>query len=195
MANRPITITARIQPKNEVSSEPVAPKQEQVEDVQAVDEPMTMPKTKAELIALYQTEALEINNSVQAKEMEKVARQRVALYERQLKRTEFFYTIKPLLRPTYMVQTLKSQFVEYQQFQMARALDQRGIIDLDKNEIYVIEDSEYGVEAACNAGLDVLAIRNKHYDFDLHGAKLKFNNLFEIIDYIKNVVLHNMEKK
>ena len=69
------------------------------------------------------------------------------------------------------------------------------LFDLDKNEIYVIEDSEYGVEAACNAGLDVLAIRNKHYDFDLHGAKLKFNNLFEIIDYIKNVVLHNMEKK
>lgn len=178
MANRPITITARIQPKNEVSSEPVAPKQDQVEDVQAVDEPMTMPKTKAELIALYQTEALEINNSVQAKEMEKVARQRVALYKRQLKRTEFFYTIKPLLRPTYMVQTLKSQFVEYQQFQMARALDQRGIIDLDKNEMMwqqlhivddLIADIVHHMPAQQPVGWQLTSVNRNHLKFPTVG--------------------------
>lgn len=145
MANRSITITAQVKSKDEVSSESVTVQQGEVEAIDAVDQSMTMPNTKAELIALYQTEALDINNSVQAKEMEKVAKQRVALYENQLKRTEFFYTINPLLRPTYMVQTLKSQFIEYQQFQMARALDQRGIIDLDKNEmmwqqLHIVDD-------------------------------------------------------
>lgn len=145
MANRSITITAQVKSKDEVSSESVTVQQGEVEAIDAVDQSMTMPNTKAELIALYQTEALDINNSVQAKEMEKVAKQRVALYENQLKRTEFFYTINPLLRPTYMVQTLKPQFIEYQQFQMARALDQRGIIDLDKNEmmwqqLHIVDD-------------------------------------------------------
>ncbi|SUD89930.1 hypothetical protein [Psychrobacter phenylpyruvicus] len=145
MANRSITITAQIKSKDDVSSESVTVQQGEVEAIDVVDQSMTMPNTKAELVALYQTEAFEINNSVQAKEMEKVAKQRVGLYEHQLKRTEFFYTINPLLRPTYMVQTLKSQFIEYQQFQMARALDQRGIIDLDKNEmmwqqLHIVDD-------------------------------------------------------
>ena len=137
-----------------------------------------MPNTKAELIALYQPEALDINNSVQAKEMEKVAKQRVALYEHQLKRTEFFYTISPSLRPTYMVQTLKSQFVEYQQFQMARALDQRGIIDLDKNEMMwqqlhivddLIADIIHHMPAQQPVGWQLTSVNRNHLKFPTVG--------------------------
>ena len=178
MANRSITITAQIKAKDDVSSEPVAAQQDELQAIDVVDEPMTMPKTKAELIALYQTEALEINNSVQAKEMEKVAKQRVALYQHQLKRTEFFYTINPLLRPTYMVQTLKSQFIEYQQFQMARALDQRGIIDLDKNEMMwqqlhivddLIADIVHHMPAQQPVGWQLTSVNRNHLKFPTVG--------------------------
>ena len=178
MANRSITITAQIKAKDDVSSEPVVAQQDELQAIDVVDEPMTMPKTKAELIALYQTEALEINNSVQAKEMEKVAKQRVALYQHQLKRTEFFYTINPLLRPTYMVQTLKSQFIEYQQFQMARALDQRGIIDLDKNEMMwqqlhivddLIADIVHHMPAQQPVGWQLTSVNRNHLKFPTVG--------------------------
>ena len=178
MANRSITITAQIKAKDDVSSEPVTAQQDELQAIDVVDEPMTMPKTKAELIALYQTEALEINNSVQAKEMEKVAKQRVALYQHQLKRTEFFYTINPLLRPTYMVQTLKSQFIEYQQFQMARALDQRGIIDLDKNEMMwqqlhivddLIADIVHHMPAQQPVGWQLTSVNRNHLKFPTVG--------------------------
>lgn len=178
MANRSITITAQIKAKDDVSSEPVTAQQDELQAIDVVDEPMAMPKTKAELIALYQTEALEINNSVQAKEMEKVAKQRVALYQHQLKRTEFFYTINPLLRPTYMVQTLKSQFIEYQQFQMARALDQRGIIDLDKNEMMwqqlhivddLIADIVHHMPAQQPVGWQLTSVNRNHLKFPTVG--------------------------
>ena len=178
MANRSITITAQIKAKDDVSSEPVVAQQDELQAIDVVDEPMTMPKTKAELIALYQTEALEINNSVQAKEMEKVAKQRVALYQHQLKRTEFFYTINPLLRPTYMVQTLKSKFIEYQQFQMARALDQRGIIDLDKNEMMwqqlhivddLIADIVHHMPAQQPVGWQLTSVNRNHLKFPTVG--------------------------
>lgn len=178
MANRSITITAQIKAKDDVSSEPVTAQQYEIQAIDVVDKPMAMPKTKAELIALYQTEALEINNSVQAKEMEKVAKQRVALYQHQLKRTEFFYTINPLLRPTYMVQTLKSQFIEYQQFQMARALDQRGIIDLDKNEMMwqqlhivddLIADIVHHMPAQQPVGWQLTSVNRNHLKFPTVG--------------------------
>lgn len=178
MANRSITITAQIKAKDDVSSEPVTAQQDELQAIDVVDKPMAMPKTKAELITLYQTEALEINNSVQAKEMEKVAKQRVALYQHQLKRTEFFYTINPLLRPTYMVQTLKSQFIEYQQFQMARALDQRGIIDLDKNEMMwqqlhivddLIADIVHHMPAQQPVGWQLTSVNRNHLKFPTVG--------------------------
>lgn len=148
MAKQTVTITAHVKPNKQTNSEIVATEEgdfEQQNSAESVDELIAMPKTKAELIELYQTEPLPINNSIQAKEMEKVAEQRVALYQRQLRRTEIFYTVKPALRPTYMVQTLKSQFVEFQQYQMARALDQRAIIDLDKNQmmwqqLHIVDD-------------------------------------------------------
>ena len=126
MANHSVTITAHIVPKSDTNSETIAVEQaqpEQSNSVEIADIPMAMPNNKAELVRLYQPEPLEINNSVQAKEMEKVAEQRVALYQNQLRRTEIFYTVKPILRPTYMVQTLKPQFVEYQHYQMGGALD------------------------------------------------------------------------
>nr|WP_241878585.1 hypothetical protein [Psychrobacter sp. PraFG1]UNK05108.1 hypothetical protein MN210_14020 [Psychrobacter sp. PraFG1] len=41
-------------------------------------------------MALYQVDALPINNAIQPKELEKVAQLRVELYQQQLKRTEFF---------------------------------------------------------------------------------------------------------
>ena len=47
MANRSVTITARIKAKDEVSSESVATQPGESVGVYAVDEPMTMPNTKA----------------------------------------------------------------------------------------------------------------------------------------------------
>lgn len=103
------------------------------------------PETKQQLIDLYLTEPLPINNSVNSKELANVAKQRIDLYQRQQQRNEFFYTSEVGIRPTYLVQVLKNQFVEYEQYQIVKALDQRGILDLDKldmiwQQIHVVDD-------------------------------------------------------
>lgn len=146
MANPSVTITAHVKSKERTHTPTITvEKNESVDGAEAIEEVVTVPTTKVELIGLYQTQALPINNSIQPAEIQKVESQRVALYQRQLRRTEIFYTVKPSLRPTYMVQTLKSQFIEYQKFQMTRALDQRGIIDLDQTQmmweqLHVVDD-------------------------------------------------------
>ena len=45
-----------------------------------------------------------------------VATQRLALYRRQHERTRQLYMASAATRPTYLVQTLKTQFAEYQQY-------------------------------------------------------------------------------
>ena len=63
-----------------------------------------------------------------------VAAQRVALYQAQHKRTQQLYLASAMTRPTYLVQTLKTQFAEYQQYLLAQQLDKRGLMDTENLE-------------------------------------------------------------
>ena len=74
-----------------------------------------------------------------------VAAQRVALYHAQHERTRQLYMASAATRPTYLVQTLKTQFAEYQQYLLAQQLDKRGLMDTDGLErlwqqLHVVDD-------------------------------------------------------
>lgn len=74
-----------------------------------------------------------------------IAAQRVALYHTQHERTRLLYLASANTRPTYLVQTLKSQFAEYQQYLLAQQLDKRGLMDteaLDRlwQQLHVVDD-------------------------------------------------------
>ena len=74
-----------------------------------------------------------------------IAEQRVSLYRAQHERTRLLYVASAATRPTYLVQTLKSQFAEYQQYQLAQQLDKRGLMDTDGLErlwqqLHVVDD-------------------------------------------------------
>ena len=74
-----------------------------------------------------------------------VATQRLALYQAQHERTQQLYLASAATRPTYLVQTLKTQFAEYQQYLLAQQLDKRGLIDTDVIErlwqqLHVVDD-------------------------------------------------------
>lgn len=74
-----------------------------------------------------------------------VATQRLALYHRQHERTRQLYMASAATRPTYLVQTLKTQFAEYQQYLLAQQLDKRGLMDTDGLErlwqqLHVVDD-------------------------------------------------------
>ena len=74
-----------------------------------------------------------------------VAAQRVALYQAQHKRTQQLYLASAMTRPTYLVQTLKTQFAEYQQYLLAQQLDKRGLMDTENLErlwqqLHVVDD-------------------------------------------------------
>ena len=85
--------------------------------------------------AMQQPAASEIN----------IAEQRVALYCTQHERTRLLYMASAATRPTYLVQTLKSQFAEHQQYLLAQQLDKRGLMDTDGLErlwqqLHVVDD-------------------------------------------------------
>ncbi len=74
-----------------------------------------------------------------------IAEQRVALYHNQHERTRLLYVASVTTRPTYLVQTLKKQFAEYQQYLLAQQLDKRGLMDTDGLErlwqqLHVVDD-------------------------------------------------------
>ncbi len=74
-----------------------------------------------------------------------IADQRVALYQAQHERTRQLYMASAATRPTYLVQTLKTQFAEYQQYLLAQQLDKRGLMDTDLLErlwqqLHVVDD-------------------------------------------------------
>ena len=74
-----------------------------------------------------------------------IAAQRVMLYHTQHERTRLLYMASANMRPTYLVQTLKSQFAEYQQYMLAQQLDKRGLMDTDTLErlwqqLHIIDD-------------------------------------------------------
>ena len=71
--------------------------------------------------------------------------QRVALYRAQHERTRLLYLASASSRPTYLVQTLKPQFIEYQHYLLAEQLDKRGLLDTDAIErlwqqLHVVDD-------------------------------------------------------
>lgn len=74
-----------------------------------------------------------------------VLTQRLALYQQQQARTRQLYLAAAHTRPTYLVQTLKPQFSEYQHYQLAKNLDKRGLLDNDSFErlwqqLHVVDD-------------------------------------------------------
>lgn len=116
---------------------------------------------KAALLALFTlptsenvgSESARIDSTgIENKEIEKfavnetnIAEQRVALYRAQHERTRLLYMASAATRPTYLVQTLKAQFAEYQQYLLAQQLDKRGLMDIDALErlwqqLHVVDD-------------------------------------------------------
>ena len=108
----------------------------------------SMSLSKAELLALFTTSSdMTVSHTEQADEMAEssVTEQRLALYREQYERTRLLYLAPASTRPTYLVQTLKSQFAEYQQYKLAQQLDKRGLLDVDGLErlwqqLHVVDD-------------------------------------------------------
>ena len=74
-----------------------------------------------------------------------VERLRVLHYQWQHERTRQLYMASAHTRPTYLVQILKRQFVEYQQYELAQQLDKRGLIDTEAlarlwQQLHVVDD-------------------------------------------------------
>lgn len=74
-----------------------------------------------------------------------VADQRLALYRNQHQRTRLLYQASANNRPTYLVQNLKPQFLERQQYLLSQQLDKRGLFDIDAIErlwqqLHVVDD-------------------------------------------------------
>ncbi|WP_201529931.1 hypothetical protein [Psychrobacter frigidicola] len=104
---------------------------------------------KSELLALFvlpvaESPTSELPSINDTSEMS-VATQRVELYRVQHERTRLLYMATAATRPTYLVQTLKPQFVEYQQYLLAEQLDKRGLLDTEALErlwqqLHVVDD-------------------------------------------------------
>lgn len=70
---------------------------------------------------------------------------RVLHYQWQNERTRQLYLASVHTRPTYLVQLLKRQFIEYQQYELAQQLDKRGLIDTEAlarlwQQLHVVDD-------------------------------------------------------
>ena len=129
------------------SDNSVSRHEDKASDEQAKMQPASIVIDKAALLALFTTPISE-SASVQAAEgadESSVAEQRVALYHAQHERTRLLYLASASMRPTYLVQILKPQFVEYQQYKLAQQLDKRALLDVDTLErlwqqLHVVDD-------------------------------------------------------
>lgn len=113
---------------------------------------LTQPTTvasKAELLALFTSSAFtttEQNDKFCADELEtSVIEQRLALYHKQHERTKLLYLSSATIRPTYLIQTLKNQFTEYEHYLLVQQLDKRGLIDIESTErlwqqLHIVDD-------------------------------------------------------
>lgn len=73
------------------------------------------------------------------------AKLRLALYQNQEERLRLLYQSPAQVRPTYLIQHLKPQFLEWQQFTLAKNLDKRGLLDVDGldllwQQIHIVDD-------------------------------------------------------
>lgn len=109
----------------------------------------TVVSNKAELLELFSAPVIQNGVSQNAQAVDNndlsVVEQRLALYRAQYERTRLLYLAPASIRPTYLVQTLKTQFAEYQQFQLAQQLDKRGLLDVESIErlwqqLHVVDD-------------------------------------------------------
>ena len=129
--------------KNDVASMP---------DKAAILALFTLPATELTANALDSTEkkmgttpVTTVASQTQAPSETNVAAQRITLYQSQHERTRLLYMAPASARPTYLVQTLKAQFVEYQHYQLAQQLDKRGLLDTEIHErlwqqLHVVDD-------------------------------------------------------
>lgn len=114
----------------------------------------TVALTKAELLNLFILPCTDnvadditvsaINTAIANDEVS-IAEQRLALYHAQHQRTRLLYQASATTRPTYLVQNLKSQFLERQQYLLSQQLDKRGLLDIDAIErlwqqLHVVDD-------------------------------------------------------
>lgn len=104
----------------------------------------TLPSTEEVTAKESRVDADSVTSSAALTE-NSIAEQRVALYQNQHERTRLLYVASAATRPTYLVQTLKSQFAEYQQYLLAQQLDKRGLMDTDGLErlwqqLHVVDD-------------------------------------------------------
>lgn len=108
--------------------------------------PLPRKLDKAELLALFTIDNdRELSNRQLAASETNAITQRIALYHRQHERTRSLYLAPASSRPTYLIQTLKPQFEEYQHYQLSKQLDKRGLIDTDTLErlwqqLHVVDD-------------------------------------------------------
>lgn len=103
---------------------------------------LTQPVTKASLLAQFMLSDMDNKASDSDSNAVKL---RVKLYEQQLERTRRYYEAPECARPTYLISHLKAQFLEWQQFNLAKNLDKRGLLDIDNIErlwqqLHVVDD-------------------------------------------------------
>lgn len=100
---------------------------------------------KAELLALFTVPALPVQTLNDSENNNRTTEQRLALYQRQLVRTRQLYMASVATRPTYLIQSLKPQFDEYQHYQMSTELDKRGVVDTEAlqqlwQQLHIVDD-------------------------------------------------------
>lgn len=121
----------------------------------------TVRLTKAELLDLFTVSATSIATEAQQSLSSEgasfldttfntaiessVTDQRLALYQAQYERTRLLYQASASSRPTYLIQALKTQFVEHQQYLLSQQLDKRGLLDIDAiqrlwQQLHVVDD-------------------------------------------------------
>lgn len=100
---------------------------------------------KAQLLALYSVPVMPVQTINDANHNNQTASARVAMYQRQISRTRQLYMASVANRPTYLVQSLKAQFEEYQHYLMSVELDKRAVVDVDSIErlwqqLHIVDD-------------------------------------------------------
>ncbi len=105
----------------------------------------TLVKSKAELLELYKVKPYPTLTGTDVKTNQQANQHRLELYHAQYERTKQLYLATESIRPTYLVQSLKHQFAEYEHFQLSAELDKRGKIDTDEirqiwQQLHIVDD-------------------------------------------------------
>lgn len=101
--------------------------------------------TKEALLALYDVEPQAAINKIDSASNKRAAKNRRDLYQAQQERTRQYYHADDGIKPTYLIKSLKHQFVEYEHFVMSAELDKRSIADADGvrrlwEQIHIVDD-------------------------------------------------------